>query len=61
MRLVHHFPSSPKKGNIKCKFDQKSEFAKDQGIVGDLLLTDFLGPKGLMTLLSFIAEEGVAN
>ena len=29
IRLVHQFPFSPKKGNIKCQFDQKAEFAKD--------------------------------
>lgn len=61
MRLVHHFPSSPRKQGEGCQFNQKAEFAKDQGIIGDLSLQDFLGPKGLMTLLSFIAEEGVAN
>lgn len=61
LRLVHHFPASPRTGEFKCQFNQKAEFAKDKGIVGDLSLEHFLGHGGLMTLLSFLDEDGTAN
>lgn len=57
LRLVHHRPASPAKGaGGKCQFDQDYEYKKDGGIIGDLPLSRFLGPNGLMLLLSFIYE-----
>ncbi len=46
LRLVHTL----------CRYDDRREFRKDQSLVEGLPLARFVGPDGLMLLLSFIAE-----
>jgi hypothetical protein len=55
LRLVHSFPASPRSSAAKCQYDENRESAHDGSIVNDLALESFLGPDGLMELLSFIA------
>ncbi len=58
LRLVHHKPASPLTSRPSgCQFDEKVEDQKDQGIVGDLPLKEFLGASGLMDLLQLLAEK----
>jgi hypothetical protein len=54
LRLVHHQPASPRKSG--CQYDGKQEFQRDRGILSDQSLDSFLGPDGLMLLLSLISE-----
>ena len=42
-----------------CQFDSDAEFKKDRGIVADGSLEDYVGPDGLMDLLSLISEDKV--
>lgn len=56
MRLVHHVPTSPRVPNAHCQFDERRELAKDEGIVGDRSLVDYIGPDGLMNLLEHAAD-----
>jgi len=56
LRLVHHVPAGPRGGVHGCQFDGDAERDRDGGAVRDLALCHFLGPDGLMYLLSFIAE-----
>jgi hypothetical protein len=60
LSLVHHLPASPRKENQAhgCQFDERMEYRKDGGIVGDLGLDNYCGPDGLMQLLSMVAEYG---
>ena len=46
LRLVHNL----------CRYDDRREFRKDQSLVEGLPLARFVGPDGLMLLLSLIAE-----
>ena len=46
LRLVH----------VRCRYDGRSEFRKDKSLVEGLPLERFVGPDGLMLLLSFIAQ-----
>jgi hypothetical protein len=48
LRLVHKTPD--------CQYDEHREFRKDQSIVEGLALERFVGPDGLMLLLSFLAS-----
>jgi hypothetical protein len=48
LRLVHKIPD--------CQYDEHQEFRKDQSIVEGLALERFVGPDGLMLLLSFLAS-----
>lgn len=53
LRLVHHKPASPRGS---CQYDSRSD-AYGQGFtLSDLPLDEFLGPDGLMLLLSMLAE-----
>ncbi len=53
LRLVHHRPASPLKDSPKaCQLNSKAEYKKDKGSISDLSLEYFLGPNGLMYLLS---------
>ncbi len=55
LRLVHHRPASPLKDSPHaCQFNGKAEYKKDKGSVSDLGLESFIGPDGLMYLLSFL-------
>jgi len=53
LRLVHAAPVSPL-GPGKCQYDRLS--AAEEGVVSDLGLPEFLGPDGLMRLLSRMAD-----
>jgi hypothetical protein len=48
LRLVHKTPD--------CQYDEHQEFRNDQSIVEGLALERFVGPDGLMLLLSFLAS-----
>lgn len=38
-------------------FNERAEFAKDEGTIADNSLTEFLGADGLMRLMVFISES----
>jgi len=58
LRLVHHCSAhEPLDGRCQC--DVRAERARDVSSLSDLPLTDFVGPDGLITLLSLIADEEV--
>lgn len=57
LKLVHRTGTGPHKDKGGCMFNQRAEFAKDEGTVADLHLTAYLGSDGLMNLLSFISES----
>jgi len=57
LRLVHHRNSSPRgQESHACQYNPRDEFRKNLGIVEGLPLDRFLGPDGLILLLSMIAE-----
>jgi hypothetical protein len=53
-RIVHARPSSPKP--YGCQYDQDEVFAKCGATVGDLSLSELVGPSGLVSLLEFVSE-----
>ena len=53
-RLVHHRPSSP--NPYGCQYDEAVIHAQGRNIVGDLALDQFVGPDGLIILLSFLSD-----
>jgi hypothetical protein len=56
LRLVHRLAVFFKKrGAQACRYDARRQFRKDRSIVEGLPLDRFVGPDGLMLLLSFIA------
>jgi hypothetical protein len=54
LRLVHHLPASP---HHSCQYDEDEEFRRDGSILMALPLEQFLGPDGLMLLLSKLARD----
>lgn len=54
LRLVHHFPHSPRGGSHGCQYDGVAE---DGSSISDVSLPEMLGPGGLMDLLSMISED----
>ncbi len=54
LRLVHHLPASP---HHSCQYDEDEEFRRDGSILQSLSLEQFLGPDGLMLLLSMLARD----
>lgn len=56
VRLVHRQPTRRgKRGPQSCRYDARRYFRRDRSIVEGLSLESFLGPDGLMLLLSFVA------
>ncbi len=56
LRLVHRLPTrAGKRGPHSCRYDARRQFRKDRSIVEGLSLESFVGPDGLMLLLSFVA------
>jgi hypothetical protein len=55
LRLVHRREASPR--DIGCQYDVRTEFRRYRSIVEGLSLERFVGPDGLMLLLSMIAAE----
>ena len=56
LRLVHQLAASPRTGEAHgCQYDAFREFHNDHSVVESLSLERFVGPDGLMLLLSFIA------
>jgi hypothetical protein len=56
VRLVHRLPARPgKRGPHSCRYDARRQFRKDRSIVEGLSLESFVGPDGLMLLLSLVA------
>jgi hypothetical protein len=56
LRLVHK--ENPRNSGAHiCRYDPGVEFRKDQTLVEGLPLERFMGPDGLMLLLSFLAAE----
>jgi hypothetical protein len=54
LRLVHRV-SVGQSGEGACRYDFRHEFRKDKSVVEGLPLARFVGPDGLMLLLSFLA------
>jgi hypothetical protein len=50
LRLKHRRNTSP----YGCQYNARDEFRKDRGIVEGLAVDRFVGPDGLMLLLSMI-------
>ena len=62
LRLVHRISASPRRQEAHgCQYDDQMEFRKDQSIVEGLPLERFVGPDGLMLLLSLIAADDMAR
>ena len=58
LRLVHRIIASPEGDKWRgCQYDKRYEFKKGQKVVEGLSLGRFVGPDGLMLLLSLIAEN----
>jgi hypothetical protein len=58
VRLVHTRAASPKKRQKGgCQYDAAREFHDRRCLVEGLSLARFVGPDGLMLLLSFVASE----
>lgn len=58
VRLVHNRAASPKKRQKRgCQYDAAREFHDRRCLVEGLSLARFVGPDGLMLLLSFVASE----
>jgi hypothetical protein len=58
LRLVHRQASESEDSERNlCRYDDRREFRKDQSLVEGLPLERFVGPDGLMLLLSLIAED----
>ena len=56
LRLVHCLLArTGKRGPRACRYDARRQFRKDRSLVEGLPLERFVGPDGLMLLLSFIA------
>jgi hypothetical protein len=62
LRLVHRGPTVSETSNsitphqAYCRYDFRCEFRNDKSIVEGLPLERFVGPDGLMLLLSFLAD-----
>ncbi len=56
LRLVHHALYSPLRPS-KCQYDEQAEFELNDAIVSDGHLERFLGPDGLMYLLSWLERD----
>jgi hypothetical protein len=54
LRLVHWITASPRPDHA-CQYDQRHEFKNSRSVVEGLPLGSFVGPDGLMLLLSLIA------
>ncbi|UKE51664.1 hypothetical protein KCU57_04890 [Xanthomonas translucens] len=58
LRLVHYRPASPYADRKNaCYHDEDQWFAAKRYTVADLPLSSFVGPDGLITLLSFLADK----
>ena len=56
LRLVHRGSAESEQSHrAECRYDCRHEFRNDQSIVEGLPLERFVGPDGLMLLLSFLA------
>lgn len=58
LRLVHQALHSPL-GRGKCQYHEEAEFNISKAIVCDGLLERFLGPDGLMYLLSWLERDSL--
>jgi hypothetical protein len=57
LRLVHTLAASPRRASpFGCRYDPQRKFKKDQSLVEGLSLERFVGPDGLMLLLSLVAN-----
>lgn len=54
LRLVHHFQSGSRAALQSCQYNQEQERERDGSHVNDSPLEEFLGPDGLMELLSLL-------
>jgi hypothetical protein len=58
LRLVHILAASPRASQGHgCQYDERQEFKNDQSVVEGLSLERFVGPDGLMLLLSLLAAD----
>lgn len=56
LRLVHHQPASPRGPSGSCQYDEDLGWNQAQFLVLDLELDAFLGPDGLMQLLTMLSD-----
>lgn len=56
LQLVHASHPS-RRGKPRCLYDGDAVFRQRKATQADLSLTDFVGPDGLMRLLSFLSED----
>jgi hypothetical protein len=54
LKLVHHVSASPRKHHGGCQYDQDQEFKARHATLMDGALENFLGPDGLVDLLSML-------
>lgn len=54
LRLVHHLPASPLPQG--CQYDQEQESQRDQSMLHDVSLVEFLGHDGLTYLLEVLSR-----
>ncbi len=54
IRIVHHAPFSPLKGQGGCQYDEKYEMSQDGGFVADTALEKYTSEDGLTYLLSIM-------
>lgn len=60
LRLVHCRNTSPRwREPYGCQYNPRDEFRKNRGVVEGLALDRFVGPDGLMLLLSMIAAREI--
>ncbi len=57
LRLVHHWPASPKQGKYRCQYNTEDEHKKDGSTLLDSPLEHFWGADGLMRLLGLLSED----
>jgi hypothetical protein len=57
LRLVHGKTKPGDSGSHSCRYDPRIEFRNHKSVVEGLPLERFVGPDGLMLLLSFLAAE----
>lgn len=58
LRLVHDLTDFSQRREV-CQFDARQEYVRDKGKVNGAPLADFLGPDGLMRLLSLMVIDGL--
>lgn len=56
LRLVHHQPASPRGPSGSCQYDADLVWSRDRLLIHDMQLDAYLGPDGLMQLLTLLSN-----